>query len=136
MRCYKQFMKMRRTCVLFSSIMQTCHFDFTYKMNHQIVKTFIAIWMLFRVCWHFTDACDNGCFLGDTRQEWGNLVILNDSLLTTERQKTPLFRRIIAKTAINFVMKLGKGVTIPFVSCLVSVVLADNAMHGWNVNRP
>ena len=38
---------------------------------------------IIRVCWHFTDACDNGCFLGDTRNEWRNLVILNDSFITT-----------------------------------------------------
>lgn len=41
-----------------------------------------------------------------------------------------LSRRVIAKTSINSVMKLDKGGAIAYISCLVYVVLANNAMHG------
>jgi len=38
----------------------------------------------------------------------------------------PLSLRVMAKTALNCVMKLDNGDTIACVSCLVYVVLADN----------
>ncbi|ATZ66626.1 hypothetical protein DZC41_07180 [Acinetobacter haemolyticus] len=38
-----------------------------------------------------------------------------------------LSRRVMAKTAVNFVMKFDKGSTIVCISCLVYVVLANNA---------
>ena len=41
-----------------------------------------------------------------------------------------LSRRVMAKTSLNRVMKLDKGIAIAYVSCLVYVVLADNARHG------
>jgi len=40
-----------------------------------------------------------------------------------------LLLRVIAKTALNFVMKLDKGIAIAYVPCLVYVVLAYNARH-------
>jgi len=33
-------------------------------------------------------------------------------------------------------MKLDKGIAIAYVPCLVYVVLAYNARHGWNVSDP
>jgi hypothetical protein len=51
-------------------------------------------------------------------------------VITQERQKIFLSQRVMAKPAINSVMKLDKGGAIAYISCLVYVVLANNAMHG------
>ena len=42
----------------------------------------------------------------------------------------------MAKTAVNFVMNLDKGSAIVCVSCLVYVVLADNASMAEIINIP
>ena len=48
--------------------------------------------------------------------------------------------RVMAKTAPNFVMLISihgqQGIAIGIKSCLICVVLAYNATHGWNVNSP
>ncbi|OEY98149.1 hypothetical protein BJI46_01115 [Acinetobacter qingfengensis] len=41
----------------------------------------------------------------------------------------PLSRKVMAKAFINFVMKLGKGVTITFISYFVYVILVHNRIH-------
>ncbi|EFF83357.1 hypothetical protein HMP0015_1144 [Acinetobacter haemolyticus ATCC 19194] len=47
--------------------------------------------------------------------------------LRCDQSSALLLLRVMAKTAVNFVMKFDKGSTIVCISCLVYVVLANNA---------